>query len=183
MDDLAARRAAVVREHMESENRHDFDATIATFAHPRYELIGTGDVYDGEAEVRGYFEETRTAFPDQRNRLVALYHAVDAVMVELVLEGTHTGPLRGLPPTGRAFTAQRPDRVRAGVLRRGDDPAPARAGVRSADAARAARDRGDASGDGRVGGAAQPVQVMSALATSGSAGGMSNFFSISSCRP
>jgi steroid delta-isomerase-like uncharacterized protein len=106
MDDLAARRAAVVREHMDSENHHDFDATIATFAHPRYELIGTGDVYDGEAAVRGYFEETRTAFPDQRNQLVALYHSVDAVMVELVLEGTHTGPLRGLPPTGRAFAAQ-----------------------------------------------------------------------------
>ncbi len=104
--DLAARRAAVVREHMDSENRHDFDATIATFQHPRYELIGTGDVYDGEAAVRGYFEETRTAFPDQRNRLVALYHGDDAVMVELELAGTHTGPLRGLPATGRAFTAK-----------------------------------------------------------------------------
>src|ERR1044071_7483222 len=85
--DLAARRAAVVREHMDSENRHDFDATIATFQHPRYELIGTGDVYDGEAAVRGYFEETRTAFPDQRNRLVALYHGADAVMGELELAG------------------------------------------------------------------------------------------------
>ena len=36
---------------MESENRHDFDATIDTFDHPRYELIATGDVYDGEEEV------------------------------------------------------------------------------------------------------------------------------------
>ena len=34
MSDLGATRAAVVREHMESENRLDFDATIATFAHP-----------------------------------------------------------------------------------------------------------------------------------------------------
>ena len=29
--DLRARREAVVREHMESENAHDFDTTIATF--------------------------------------------------------------------------------------------------------------------------------------------------------
>ena len=36
---------------MESENRHEFDVTIETFDHPRYELIGTGDVYDGQAEV------------------------------------------------------------------------------------------------------------------------------------
>ncbi len=26
------------------------------------------------------------------------------MIAELVLEGTHLGPLRGLPPTGRAFT-------------------------------------------------------------------------------
>ena len=45
---LRQRREAIVREHMESENRHDFDATIATFAHPRYEMIPTGEVYDGE---------------------------------------------------------------------------------------------------------------------------------------
>jgi len=25
---------------MEAENRHDFDAVIATFDHPRYELVG-----------------------------------------------------------------------------------------------------------------------------------------------
>lgn len=104
--DLTARRAAVVREHMASENRHDFDATIATFDHPRYELIATGEIYDGEAEVRRYFAETRTAFPDQRNRLLALHSAGDAVIVEFILEGTHLGPLRALPPTGRAFTAQ-----------------------------------------------------------------------------
>jgi hypothetical protein len=45
------RREAVVREHMASENRHEFDVTMATFDHPRYELIATGEVHDGEAEV------------------------------------------------------------------------------------------------------------------------------------
>ena len=90
-------------EHMESENRHEYEATIATFDHPRYELVGTGDVYDGPEEVARYFEETRTAFPDQRNELIALHHADDAVIVEANLYGTHDGPLRGLPPTGRSF--------------------------------------------------------------------------------
>jgi steroid delta-isomerase-like uncharacterized protein len=105
-EDLDVARAAVVREHMESENRHEFDATIATFSHPRYELIATGEVFDGEAEVRRYFAETRAAFPDQRNRLLALHPSDDSVIVEFILEGTHLGPLRGLPPTGRAFSAQ-----------------------------------------------------------------------------
>jgi steroid delta-isomerase-like uncharacterized protein len=101
---LAAAREAVVREHMDSENRHDFDATLRTFRHPRYEIVPTGDVFDGPAEVMRYYDMTRTAFPDQRNRIVALYKAEDAVVVEFVLEGTHKGPLRGLPPTGRAFS-------------------------------------------------------------------------------
>jgi steroid delta-isomerase-like uncharacterized protein len=100
---LRERREAVVREHMESENHHDFDTTIGTFAHPRYEIIPTGDVYDGEEEVRRYFAETRSAFPDQRNELISLRHAEDAVIVEFDLLGTHLGALRSLPPTGRAF--------------------------------------------------------------------------------
>ena len=97
------KREALVIEHMESENRHEFDVTMETFGHPRYELIATDDVYDGEAEVQGYFDETLTAFPDQRNELIALHHADDAVIVEAMLYGTHLGSFRGLPATGRAF--------------------------------------------------------------------------------
>jgi steroid delta-isomerase-like uncharacterized protein len=102
-EELRRKREELVVEHMESENRHEYDATIATFDHPRYELIGTGDVYDGPQEVARYFAETRTAFPDQRNELIALHHADDAVIVEADLHGTHEGPFRGLPPTGRKF--------------------------------------------------------------------------------
>ena len=101
--ELRRAREALVVEHMETENRHEYDATIGTFHHPRYELVGTGEVYDGPEEVARYFRETRTAFPDQRNELIALHHCDDAVIVEANLYGTHRGPLRGLPPTGRAF--------------------------------------------------------------------------------
>lgn len=100
---LRRRREDLVRQHMEAENVHDFDAVIRTFRHPRYELIATGGVHDGEAEVRQYFRATRTAFPDQRNELIALRHADDAVIVEFWLLGTHRGPLGGLAPTGRSF--------------------------------------------------------------------------------
>jgi steroid delta-isomerase-like uncharacterized protein len=96
-------REAVVREHMESENHHDFDATMATFAHPRYEIIPTGDVYDGADEVTEYFRATRAAFPDQRNELRTLWPTDDAVIAEFELLGTHRGELRGIPATGREF--------------------------------------------------------------------------------
>ena len=102
-ESLRARREAVVREHMESENRHAFDVTIGTFAHPRYEIVPTGDVYDGEEQVRGYFAASRAAFPDQRNEVKSIRHADDAVITEFDLLGTHRGPLRGIPPTGKTF--------------------------------------------------------------------------------
>jgi steroid delta-isomerase-like uncharacterized protein len=100
---LRRRREEIVREHMDSENRHEFEVTLGTFRHPRYELVATAEVYDGAAQVRAYYDETRRAFPDQRNELLALHHGDDAVLVEAVIRGTHKGPVRSLPPTGRAF--------------------------------------------------------------------------------
>jgi SnoaL-like polyketide cyclase len=73
---MREKRETTVIEHMESENRHQFDITLGTFDHPRYELI-------------------------------ALHHADDAVIVEAMLYGTHLGPFRGLPPTGREFEMRR----------------------------------------------------------------------------
>ncbi|HEX3433700.1 MAG TPA: ester cyclase [Solirubrobacteraceae bacterium] len=101
-----ARREALVREHMESENDHDFDTTLRTFGHARYELIATGETYDGEEQVSAYYAETRAAFPDQRNELIALHHTTDSTIAEFWLLGTHLGPLRGLLPTGRSFRCQ-----------------------------------------------------------------------------
>lgn len=100
---LREHRERIVREHMESENVHEFDRTLATFKHPRYELIATGQVHDGAAEVSEYFRASRTAFPDQRNELIALHHADDAVISEFWLLGTHKGPLNGIEPTGKEF--------------------------------------------------------------------------------
>jgi len=100
---LEGRRAQVVRDHMDSENRLAFDETLATFNHPRYELVATGTVYDGPDEVMGYYASSRAAFPDQRNEIQSFRHAGDAVIVEFDLLGTHTGPFLGRPGTGREF--------------------------------------------------------------------------------
>ncbi len=96
-------RESIVRRHMEAENVHDFDAVMDTFSSPRYELIATDRIHDGEEAVRDYFKETRSAFPDQRNELISLRHADDAVIVEFWLLGTHKGTLMGIEPTGREF--------------------------------------------------------------------------------
>ena len=104
-NDLRARREAAVREHMVAENEHRWDDVFATFApgRARYELIASGEVFEGEAEVRDYWSSGRNIIPDQRNELIALHHADDAVVVEFWLRGTHTG---GGSPSGKAFEAR-----------------------------------------------------------------------------
>jgi hypothetical protein len=104
---------------MESENRHDFDTTIATFGHLRYELDPTGDVFDGEGEVRAYFAEGRTAFPDQRNEIIALRHADDSVIVDSTCSAPIWGgyvrrpdrPLVSVPYDGVIPLRRRPARM------------------------------------------------------------------------
>lgn len=59
MSNLAERRAQIVKDHMALECVGDWDAVIATFEHPRYELYGSGRVFDGEEAVRGYFAASR----------------------------------------------------------------------------------------------------------------------------
>ncbi len=107
MSELAQRRIAAVRHHMALEITHDWDAVIATFAHPRYELHGPGAVFDGELEVRHYFTASRIPFPDQGNEIIAIAASADTVLVEFWLTGTHLGPLslgrRTIAPTGRSF--------------------------------------------------------------------------------
>jgi len=100
---LQEERLAIVREHMSSENEHRFDDTLATFEHPRYEIVPTGDVYDGAERVSEYYRMSREAFPDQRNENVVLHSAEDAVIAEFDLLGTMQGELGGIKPTGRSF--------------------------------------------------------------------------------
>ena len=96
-----ARREAVTLEHMQSENVQEWDRTIKTFSHARYELPD-GRVIDGRDDVMRYWVEGRTIIPDQRNELIELVHHPDgSVVIEFWLRGTHLGG--GDKPTGKSF--------------------------------------------------------------------------------
>ncbi|MBI2702433.1 MULTISPECIES: nuclear transport factor 2 family protein [Mycobacterium] len=84
-----ARKARVI-EHMQSENVQDWDRTMATFSHPRYELPD-GTVFDGTDEVMRYWVDGRAVVPDQTNELIELTHLDDGqVQIEFWLRGTPT---------------------------------------------------------------------------------------------
>jgi steroid delta-isomerase-like uncharacterized protein len=116
-EQVRAARQKIVLDHFRDEVAQRWDDVLSTFPHPRYEIIPTQTVNDGDGAVRGYYEETRTAFPDQRHEIIALRHSDDAVIVEFHLLGTHLGPLGPVPATGGAFKV----RMTAFFVFAGDD--------------------------------------------------------------
>jgi steroid delta-isomerase-like uncharacterized protein len=97
------RREAVLRRLLDAQNAHDADAALACFDHPRYELIGNCRVYDGEDEVRHYYDVMRHFFPDLGFEITDVHHADDAVIAELWMSGTHLGSGRDFEATGKRF--------------------------------------------------------------------------------
>jgi len=102
-NDLRALRRAAVLEHMTAENAHDFERSIGAFGHARYEIVATGETYDGADGVHGFLLENKRAFPDFHFDVRRIRDADDAVIVEGDFRGTHLGTWRGLPATGRAI--------------------------------------------------------------------------------
>lgn len=106
-DDLQQRRLQVARDHMRLEITHEWNAVLATFEHPHYDINDGAAVFDGREEVMRYFTASRIPFPDQGNEVISMAIDGDKVLVEFWLTGTHLGPLRRgdkvIPPTGKSF--------------------------------------------------------------------------------
>ena len=100
-DDVRATREKIRRRPFRDEVSQRWDDVLSTFPHPRYELIPTGVVHDGDAEVRQYYRDTRVAFPDQRHEMIALRHSDDAVICESTFYRGCAPARRGMPLVGR----------------------------------------------------------------------------------
>ena len=95
-------RKAVVDEHIRCENRHDLDAVIATFGtDARYDDEPWSDHRTGLDGVRSYYTELMRALPDLTIEVKHQHVGSESVVVEVTIRGTHLGPWRGLPATGR----------------------------------------------------------------------------------
>jgi steroid delta-isomerase-like uncharacterized protein len=96
---LRERREAIVREHVDAENRRDVEATIATFHSPNYRV--NGEPVEGEDAVRELLHGLMDGFSDFQAKIGKLHHADDAVFGEAQITGTHDGEFNGIPPTGK----------------------------------------------------------------------------------
>ena len=102
--DRRSARIAAVEEHIRLENAHDLEAVLRTFGDAaRYDDEAWGEHYTGHDGVRQFYEQLMRALPDLE---IEVQHQhvtddADAILVEVVIRGTHLGAWRGLPATGR----------------------------------------------------------------------------------
>ena len=64
------------------------------------------DAPRGPAGLRAIVTMLRTAFPDIHYDTIAVIAEGDKVAAHTILQGTHTGPFMGIPPSGRRVVQQ-----------------------------------------------------------------------------
>jgi SnoaL-like domain len=79
---LQRAREELVLRHVSAENARDLETAMATFAHPRYEIIPTGMVFDGVEAVRAMLQQQWADLPLLQYSAEALYHGEDGLVVE-----------------------------------------------------------------------------------------------------
>jgi len=97
-----AARVSLVEQHIRLENAHDLEAVLQTFGEsPVYDDEPWQEHYKGSLGVRQFYRQLMSALPDLEIQVLHQHIADDAILVEVVIRGTHLGPWRGLPATGR----------------------------------------------------------------------------------
>jgi steroid delta-isomerase-like uncharacterized protein len=101
---LRARREAMIRRHIDAENRFDVEATLATMKDPpRYEVLAYGVKIEGRAAVSAFLAGHFAAMPAIVTTAERFHHADEAVIVETHVEGKHEGEIEGIAANGRRF--------------------------------------------------------------------------------
>jgi len=87
--------------HSIAEDRRDIDGLIATLARDCiYEIVPTGQRWEGHAGARAFYSELFAAFPDNAFALTDMVVGPQGVFEAARLTGTNLGPWAGAPPSG-----------------------------------------------------------------------------------
>jgi predicted ester cyclase len=99
-EDLRAIKRLWVR-HSIAEDSRDIDGLLATLAPSSvYELVPTGQRWEGHAGARAFYTELFAAFPDNRFELTDIVVGPQGVFESARLTGTNLGPWAGVPASG-----------------------------------------------------------------------------------
>lgn len=87
--------------HSIAEDRRDIDGLVATLTPDcLYEIVPTGQRWDGLAGARAFYTELFAAFPDNAFDLTEIVIGPQGVFEVATLTGTNQGPWAGAPPSG-----------------------------------------------------------------------------------
>jgi predicted ester cyclase len=93
--------------HAMAEDRRDIDGLIATLSPDCvYEIVPTGQRWDGHPGARAFYTELFAAFPDNAFELTDIVVGPQGVMEVATLTGTNLGPWAGVPATGLPIALQ-----------------------------------------------------------------------------
>jgi predicted ester cyclase len=93
--------------HSIAEDRRDIDGLIATLsADCAYEIVPTGQRWEGHDGARDFYRELFAAFPDNAFALSEIVVGPQGVMEVATLTGTNLGPWAGAEPTGLPVALQ-----------------------------------------------------------------------------
>ena len=87
--------------HSIAEDRRDIDGLVATLAPDCvYEIVPTGQRWDGHDGARRFYGDLFGAFPDNAFALTDIVIGPQGVFETATLTGTNLGPWAGAPPSG-----------------------------------------------------------------------------------
>lgn len=91
-------------KHSLAEDKRDLDGLISTLS-PNcvYEVVPTGERWEGHAGAREFYTTLLTAFPDVHFALTDIVIGPQGVFEVADVTGTQRGPWANLPPKGKAF--------------------------------------------------------------------------------
>ena len=93
--------------HSIAEDRRDIDGLVATLAPDCvYEIVPTGQRWEGHEGARAFYTELFAAFPDNRFALTDIVVGPQGVFEVATLTGTNVGPWAGAPPSGLPVSLQ-----------------------------------------------------------------------------
>lgn len=95
----------VLQEHVDAENSRDEARVLATYAEhdPVFDDVPTGKRYAGADEIVGNYRHLWDGFPGLVRRIDSWAFGENSAVIELTLTGTHDGPYRGRPASGRTL--------------------------------------------------------------------------------
>lgn len=101
-NDRRSARIEIVEQHVRLENEHNLEGVLRTFGETaQYDDEPWSEHYRGKYGVRQFYQQLMNALPDLEIEVLRRHVTDDAILLEVVIRGTHLGGWRGLPATGR----------------------------------------------------------------------------------